>query len=76
MHACRAGTAIVFVALYYKSAASAKTKQATEEGPGVQLDREPLLPAPKGSPGPKRAAAPWDVEASARTDSIPALRKD
>ena len=76
MHACRAGTAVVFVALYYRSAAAAKAKQAAEEGPGLQLDREPLLPAPKGSPGPKRAAAPWDVEASARADSDPALRKD
>jgi hypothetical protein len=67
------------VALYYKSMASAKAKQAAagaeSSAPAVQLDREPLLPAGKGSPGPKRGA-PWDVEASARMDSIPALRKD
>ena len=73
--ACRAGTAVVFVALYYKSMASAKAAPGGESAPAVQLDREPLLPAGKASPGPKRGA-PWDVEASARTDSIPALRKD
>ena len=85
----RAGTALVFVALYYKSLATADQKKkgdgdgAAEQrqsgGEPALLAREPLLPASRISPRPIKKPvppAPWDVEASAHHDSIPALRKE
>lgn len=81
----------MFVALYTKSLAAAKQKVKGDGGeggaaarrlsdgePGLPA-REPLLPASRVSPRPgKKAAppAPWDVEATAAQDSIPALRKE